>query len=87
MTIETGNGLVSQLQVVFCFLFLQPKDKGRGCSLKCPLSFASKGERGGGGGGGGWRGARLSEISYTYDLPIYDITSGGRVTDLFWRSG
>ena len=30
-------------------------------------------ERGVGGGG-----ARLSEISYTYDPPIYDITSGCR---------
>ena len=37
--------------------------------------------RGDGGGGG----ARLSEISYTYDPPIYEITSGCRVTALFWR--
>ena len=33
-------------------------------------------------GGGG---ARLSEISYTYDPPIYDITSGYRVAALFCR--
>ena len=28
---------------------------------------------------------RLSEISCTYDPSIYDITSGYRVTVLFWR--
>ena len=36
-------------------------------------------------GGGGWGGARLSENSYTYDPPIYDITSGCKVAALFWR--
>ena len=36
--------------------------------------------RGGGGGG-----PRLSEISCTYDPPIYDITSGCRVAALFSR--
>ena len=30
-------------------------------------------------------GARLSENSYTYDPPIYDITSGCKVAALFWR--
>ena len=30
-------------------------------------------------------GARLSEISCTYDPPIYDITSGCRVAALFSR--
>ena len=35
---------------------------------------------------GGERGEpRLSEISYIYDPPIYDITSGCRVAALFWR--
>ena len=33
-------------------------------------------------GGGG---ARLSENSYTYGPPIYDITSGCKVAALFWR--
>ena len=33
--------------------------------------------------GGGAGGARLSEISYIYDPPIYDITSGCRVAALF----
>ena len=35
--------------------------------------------------GGGRGGARLSENSYTYDPPIYDITSGCKVAALFWR--
>ena len=35
--------------------------------------------------GGGGRGARLSQNSYTYDPPIYDITSGCKVAALFWR--
>ena len=35
--------------------------------------------------GGGGRGARLSKNSYTYDPPIYDITSGCKVAALFWR--
>ena len=34
---------------------------------------------------GGEGGARLSENSYTYDPPIYDITSGCKVAALFWR--
>ena len=34
--------------------------------------------------GGGER-TLLSEISYTYDRPIYDITSGCKVAALFWR--
>ena len=34
---------------------------------------------------GGGRGARFSENSYTYDPPIYDITSGCKVAALFWR--
>ena len=33
-------------------------------------------------GGGG---ARLSENPYTYDPPIYNITSGCKVAALFWR--
>ena len=41
------------------------------------------GAQSGGGGGGG--GPRLSEISCTYDPPIYDITSGFRVATLFSR--
>ena len=36
-------------------------------------------------GGGGPGGARPSEISYIYDPPIYDITSGCRVAALFSR--
>ena len=31
------------------------------------------------------RAPRLSEISYTYDPSIYDITSDCRVAALFWR--
>ena len=30
-------------------------------------------------------GKRLSETSYTYDPPIYDITSGCKDAALFWR--
>ena len=37
------------------------------------------------GPGGGPRLTRLSEISCTYDPPIYDITSGCRVAALFSR--
>ena len=40
---------------------------------------------GGGGRGGPRLHQRLVLVSYTYDSPIYDITSGCKVAALFWR--
>ena len=39
----------------------------------------------GGGGGGARTPIRLVLFSYTYDPPIYEITSGCKVAALFWR--